>query len=282
MKGYSNFKKFVIIVLCVFIVGLGCYGVGSFMGGSIYNFSHSIRFNSWGNHNYDYDEYDDYDYDYTEYEYTDIDFKDIKEIQVDSQCASISIEGKSERNKLNYTNFKPEEFLVTLENGILKIDTRKRACPSRGESPEIELHLMQSVVADKIKINSDLGEISVDDLESKVFDITAALGSVDLENIISDDFSCIAQLGEIDIEGDLRGSTHLEAMMGSINLKLRQPISEYYYEIEVNLGSAYIDGKESNGINSKIEGGNSEKTNKLKIVANLGDVDVETSTRIRD
>lgn len=273
MNNNSKFKKFLIVVLCIFIAGMGFYGIGKFMGGTMYRGPYLKTNFDW--------KYD-YDYSYEEMEYTGLDLSSVKEIHIDTTCATISIDGGSDRNSLTFANIKQDDFKVTLDKGVLRIDSNKKTCRNSATAPEFDLELNQVDVAEKLVINSGLGEVNVDNFKAKVFDIEASLGDIDLENIVSDDFTCIASLGEVDIEGDLRNSSYIEASLGSTYLSLKQPLSAYYYNIEVGLGSSMIDGRSSNGMSSHVEGGDSSSQNKLTIIASLGDVSVDGNQTVSD
>ena len=271
MKSNNLLKNLLIISLSVFCLGLALFGFGKVSGGSVDGMSlgdsgfyviddnFGLSF-SWGGSNVSKET---------------ININQVKEIHINTACATINIDGDADSNVLEYSNFRVHEVDVKYENGIIDINAGGQKCRNN-KTASIDLSFKQTDIIDKVVIKTNVGDIDIEDLKAASFDINNDVGRVALDEVVSDGLIASTGPGEITIKGDLRNTSTIKSAVGSIYVETVQPKSAYYYDASVNLGSLTVDGAGSdNPFGGNQTGGDSKTAkNKIYIEANIGDADL--------
>ena len=87
-------------------------------------------------------------------------------------------------------------------------------------------------------------------------------------------FQVDADLGEVNLFGDLGECVDISADLGSVQLGLSKPASDYCWELEADLGSITVDGRNQHvNDENEVTGGYGNKM--IEVDASLGSITVD-------
>lgn len=108
--------------------------------------------------------------------------------------------------------------------------------------------LIDSLAADEAELDASMGNIEIQSLTARKMDADAEMGTIIVENAALKKLEADASMGDVKIEGTVEGSVEVTASMGSVILTLRQPESDFNFEITADMGSVSINGNEYTGL----------------------------------
>lgn len=174
----------------------------------------------------------------------------------------VELDWQGEGYEISYAN----------ENGTLKVwSSSEPALNLGGCGGQVTVYVPEETVLERVDLNADLGEVTVENVRMQRADLTLDLGSLICTDVTVDEKLTVeADLGDVEFWGDLGGETALEASLGDVVLNLAGPASDYNCDAEVSLGELLIDGQEyGQEYRSGGRGGNA-----LRIRADLGSVEL--------
>lgn len=149
---------------------------------------------------------------------------------------------------------------------------------------------LSGVKGDFLDVTNNLGETSlknveVNQLEAKALSgdlflsgvtteqgvLKLSLGMLTAENLNTKGLKVENKSGDIDLSGILLGDTDITSNLGTVSVSLGAAESQFNYDLKTSLGEVTLGDNESSG---SIQAKNGA-TNNLKVVANLGDIEVE-------
>lgn len=163
---------------------------------------------------------------------------------------------------------------------------KKKARASKGK---VYIYVPEGKTLNKFTMNMGVGTVEILDISFRGLDIKCGVGklictnvsaesaeleggvgSINLENVSFENFQLEGGVGDINVEGKLTGKTVISAGMGSIDVDINGRKDEYNYNVETGLGSIYIDGEKTGGINFN----NNNCFNLLDIEGGIGTIHV--------
>ncbi|MEA4988265.1 MAG: DUF4097 family beta strand repeat-containing protein [Anaerovorax sp.] len=170
----------------------------------------------------------------------------------------------------------------------------------------IEITYPKQTIFRDVRIVSDMGEVEAEDLSSSNLQVDVDLGSIDLKEVnvqtlqvradagnvlLSEGSVDRAELeldlgsletknwntkglvavlsgGEADLNGVFLGETNIDCDLGNIVLQVLDSRENYSYDVDVDLGTIYVDGKKiksGSSVNKNVE-------NKIDLNAGAGDI----------
>lgn len=114
---------------------------------------------------------------------------------------------------------------------------------------------MEDRMVDSLFINSDMGRAQLSGITARSLDMYCDMGGLSaLDCTVTDSLTASNSMGEIEISGDIRGTVDLEDDMGSITLRTAAPVSDFGYDLEVDMGKLTVNGRTYTG-HTEREGG---------------------------
>lgn len=160
--------------------------------------------------------------------------------------------------------------------GTLTIEsTDSGAYLSSDRGSEITVYVPADVWLESLYVDLDLGDLTLAGLQVEQADIDLDLGSLTGEALtVTSHFQVDADLGEVNLFGDLGEYVDISADLGSVQLGLSKPASEYSWELEADLGSITVDGKNQRaGDDNQAAGGYGNRM--IEVDASLGSITVD-------
>lgn len=228
-----------------------------------------------------------------------IDFTDtftgVKSLDIDNSSGNLKIlvgdEFKVEAVDVN------ENFKAEVKNGKLTISDDDNEVQFlwfningvNSPNSKITLYLPADFVAEKVKLDSGAGNITMEGLKTDKLIISAGAGNIDGNGIIADevkidggvgnitlsdvnltdgDFDC--GVGNLSIDGILLGQSKFDCGVGNVNLDLTGNVDDYNLNIDTGVGSVRLNGKKI----SSDEYINNRGDNLIKIDGGVGDVKI--------
>ena len=159
--------------------------------------------------------------------------------------------------------------------GTLTIESADSSVLPANCGSEITIVVPADVWLESLYVDLDLGDLTLAGLQLEYADINLDLGSLTGEALtVATSFQVDAALGEVNLFGDLGEYVGVSADLGSVQLGLSRPASEYYCELEADMGSVTVDGKKQRpGDNNEITCGYGDRV--IEVDANLGSITVD-------
>lgn len=172
-------------------------------------------------------------------------------ITIDCDCSDLTIK-KGDKFHVKYNDYKNLVTNVTAGEGYIEINqSSKHSINLNGYDSDIELTVPKDVEIKELKIDNNMGDINLEDLDIVTGHIDADLGDINLEKVAFKDMDITANLGNIKVDSD-------------------NNLDDYSISASISLGSCNINGMKGS---SDFEKDGNEGS--LSIDADLGDVDVE-------
>lgn len=140
---------------------------------------------------------------------------------------------------------------------------------------EITVIVPVGVWLESLYVDLDLGDLTLSGLQVEYADIDLDLGSLTGEALtVTTSFQVDADLGEVNLYGDLGEYVDISADLGSVQLALSRPVTDYCWELEADLGSITVNGRDQRlGDDNKLTGGNGNRM--IEVDASLGSITVD-------
>lgn len=138
---------------------------------------------------------------------------------------------------------------------------------------------------DSVKLDTDMGSVRVNGIESRYFDTDCDMGEVVYEDVKAEDMNINADMGRVVFYGSITGritaeldmgsaelkgyldcDMDLDCSMGSVDITTYYSKDSYEYDIDTDMGSSSFDG---NG------GMQSDTVHKVKIDCDMGSVSMK-------
>ena len=236
-------KTILLIVLGILTVFCICYGTAKHMGG-INPFSRS----SWIE--------DDSEDEMVNGKYA-IDQKlaGFSELRIDARVMSITIEEGPEfsvEGSYNKTYLKP---FIELKNNVLEIkqaEQKKSKINTGSQTCRLVITVPSNAKLDRIKIDSNVGDIKVRELTAREIDIDTNVGQIDVRKVDFEECKCNSNVGEVEINPV-------------------KSIDEYNMSLSTDVGQVNVGGNSfKRSYNSRISG-----NMKIKVDTNVGEIKVK-------
>jgi cytoskeletal protein CcmA (bactofilin family) len=158
------------------------------------------------------------------------------------------------------------------------------------KSPKIVITLPPDFTAENMKINMDAGSITADNLKTdeanieigtgyfniknltlhNSSNISVGAGELVINNINAKDITMENGVGVIKADGIITGDSYVKNGVGSILLKINGKEENYKYDIDCNIGSVRIDGKEYTNMMT-----NEEAKNRFQLDCDAGYIELD-------
>lgn len=192
--------------------------------------------------------------------------EDIQSVCMDNSSANVTIEYYSGNEiSVDATNV-PVSFKCTTDskgNLTIKNGTLKSAFLSFwGKNPKIVLLLPKDYELKNLKLNGDVGDITINDIKVETLDISGGVGDIDANGLSIDDFSfdggvgdfnmvnCTINksringgIGDIDIENSILKDIDIDNGIGDIDIEINGNIEDYSFDIDGGLGGININDR---------------------------------------
>lgn len=139
----------------------------------------------------------------------------------------------------------------------------------------ITVYVPAGVWLEDLYVDLDLGSLTLAGLQIKYANIDLDLGSLTGEALtVTTTLEVEANLGEVTLYGDLGENVDISADLGSVQLGLTRPSSEYSWQLEADLGSVTVDGK-SQRLNDDHEATGGHGSRMIEVDADLGSITLD-------
>lgn len=232
----------------------------------------------------------------------DEDIKEIKSINIDSDISTISvIRGEDfhiyEEISKNYIHKIDKTYDIS-EEGELKI---RRKAPRRKKTllfgsddyGRIEITIPEKIKLENIEIRTNVGEIELEEVNSKRMYIKTNVGEASGYEVSSDSMEIItdvgeinfdksktknlkadANVGQIDFYGEIKGNIEVKTDIGEANLDLIGDINDYNINGSSKVGSIKING-ENLSLFKKYRENSKERPFNIDLKSGVGDIKIE-------
>jgi|LSQX01.1.fsa_nt_gb DUF4097 and DUF4098 domain-containing protein YvlB len=133
--------------------------------------------------------------------------------------------------------------------------------------------ILEDLVTESLIINAGVGNIYGKNLKAKKVDAHGGVGDMTLIDIHFSDMDLDSGVGDIDIEGIIIGKSEIDCGIGDVNLRIDGARENYIMRIDDGLGSIKVNGKKTYGEYND----NYKADNTIKVDGGIGDVDIDFS-----
>lgn len=223
-----------------------------------------------------------------------MDFTDVSQLDISHELGKLNLKvGSGFRVEARNVS---DGFRANLSNGTLVIGNSTHIKKllwfdfgtSRSKSV-VNVYVPKDFVADRIKIDSGFGNMSLEDisaedliidagvgnikgsnLSAKKVEIDGGVGEVDFTNVNFTDLDLNHGVGNIKIDGVILGKSEIDGGIGGIKLGVRGAREDYAIRISAGLGRVRVNGKKFNSDYNDTYNAD----NIIKIDGGLGEVDL--------
>lgn len=272
MKKHKKSKIIVVIAIICLLMGSIFVGVGLAKGGSLRYMSLNSNTVSWwpfrhgdfefsfgntfGNEKYTYSENID----------------NISSLHISIDIGDVEIR-RGGQNKVTFKGIDKEYINFKNSGGKLDIEVNNSSILKMNNHGSVLIYV-QDKVYDSIRISNSLGDVELQNIQAREFDIDTKLGDLDLEGITSEKLTVDQKCGDISIEGRLLGNTQIQNKLGETDIEVNERMEEYYYTVKNSLGDTSIQDNDYD-LNANISGGRADAKNSLRVENSVGDVSIE-------
>lgn len=209
--------------------------------------------------------------------------ENIKKLNIDLNSSSLIIK-ESENFSIETNN---KKLKVKQTEGKLKIEEKGL----NFGNGQVILNIKKDFVFEDVKINTGVGALEVDNIQTKNLDLDLGAGKTNFKNLISYDTKIDTGVGEFVIENGLlndldldmgigktlitstiTGKTKLDTGIGNLTLNIIGNIKDYQFKVNKGIGNVILDGEKLSD-DSFI--GNGE--NYIYINSGIGEVKISTN-----
>lgn len=223
-------------------------------------------------------------------EYTKVD--DFNSIDVSANLAGIEIVKSDKKEYAVEYRLYSENPVCEVNNGKLVIKENKSNVGfnfvfpkfSKYSDSYIRIYVPEGIL-DSVKLDTDMGSVRVNGIESRYFDTDCDMGEVVYENVKAENMDIDADMGRVVFSGSITGRVtagldmgsaefegyldcdmNFDCSMGSVDITTYYSKDSYKYDISTDMGSSSFDG--NGGIQS-------DTVHKVKIDCDMGSVSMK-------
>lgn len=223
-------------------------------------------------------------------EYTKVD--DFDSIDVSANLAGIEIVKSDKKEYAVEYRLYSENPVCEVNNGKLVIKENKSDAGfnfvfpkfSKYSDSYIRIYVPEGIL-DSVKLDTDMGSVRVNGIESRYFDTDCDMGEVVYENVKAENMDIDADMGRVVFSGSITGRVtagldmgsaefvgyldcdmNFDCSMGSVDITTYYSKDSYKYDISTDMGSSSFDG--NGGIQS-------DTVHKVKIDCDMGSVSMK-------
>ena len=188
---------------------------------------------------------------------------------------------------------------VSVENGILNVKPSGKKIRwfnlnlfNLGDHKDtvIKIYYPQGTAFDRVEIDSDIGDVKLNDLSAKTLHIESDAGDVTMNGIIAGELDLRADMGSIqgasiksssasiklnagdmNLSGEFAGMTKIDGDMGDCTLTTYLPQDSYSIKTQTDLGDCSINGK---SVGSTYLAENPAAANHIETNCDTGDTEI--------
>ena len=138
-------------------------------------------------------------------------------------------------------------------------------------SCDMQITVPEGTELDSLTIKSDVGDIEIDDVEAKNFDVTASVGDINVENAGMGESSFSADTGNITLTDCTYGNLTVDSSVGDVELTSGQSLEGYTLNLTTDVGSVEYQGEKYEH-KYKVDGTNGKT---ITVKNSVGDVTID-------
>jgi len=131
--------------------------------------------------------------------------------------------------------------------------------------------VLENAETKTLKIDADSGDVALTDVTFESGDLAINLGKLTARGIKSNGLKVTADSGDVTVDGNLSGVTDITNNLGSVTVSPGGPRDQFSYELNADLGSVSVDGKNTAG---SVAFSTPSSENILKIATDMGAITV--------
>ncbi len=153
---------------------------------------------------------------------------------------------KLDLGKLELSGITANNVMVSMDSGDCSIKGVK-AAEQLTVTNNLGKIVLENAETKTLKLDADSGDVTLADTTFESGDLSVNLGKLTARGILSKGLKVRADSGDINIEGKLSGVTDLKNDMGAVTVSPGGPKDQFSYELNADLGSVTVDGKNTAG-----------------------------------
>lgn len=157
-------------------------------------------------------------------------------------------------------------------NQLLITDSRNIKIFSNNKEEEIVVTIPENFTYDIVSINTGAGKVDIDGLSANKLNLDIGAGNLKIKNSILKDTKFDLGVGKIKIDARLIGNNKINCGIGAVDLKLRDSIETYTFDVEKGIGSISLNGQKVTD-DEKIGNG----AYNIEIDGGIGSIDIYTN-----
>lgn len=131
---------------------------------------------------------------------------------------------------------------------------------------------VENITTQACRLQLDMGSLHVFDSRLGNASIENHMGDFQGKGISTTALDCEMNMGKVDIAGAFSGITQVDADMGEVKIVLSDGISGYDIDVHTNMGSVYLDGEDM-GTRYRTS---TESANQVTVDSSMGNVKITT------
>ena len=181
------------------------------------------------------------------------------------------LESEDEYIYLEMDHSMPFEYGINQQNTLYVKPKKATMASSIGN---INLYLPKNMAFDEVDLELGAGELVVNSLETKEFEVSVAAGSAKLNHLTCEQAELEVGAGELIVErGDIKNLS-LDLAMGDVSLKLTGAEEDYDYDLACGAGEITVGSMSSSGFAFDKET-SFGREKKINVECAMGSVEVE-------
>lgn len=272
----QNKKRLAVFAFLCLLAGAFCLGIGIALRGSMHD-AFGVRFGQSGLFGIGmFGEEDE-----NQTLPTTVSMEDVKSIQLDIERGDIKIkQGKT----LSFTmkHVSSDDYEWSSENGKLDFTYETSSgfhlfqFPFGEEEPEFELTIPQGYALNEIKITSNMGDVTLENITAKTIDLTQHMGDIECHQVFCEETLDMKQnMGDVTYKGSHPGNMSIENDLGNIEIDIKDNPADYRYELSTSMGNLEINDHEFDGFSVHESGGSDQAKYTITANNNMGDIALE-------
>lgn len=163
---------------------------------------------------------------------------------------------------------------VSFSNDLLEIkqDSVHQINIGGNNKCDVRITIPSDITIEDVSIDSDVGDLNVDDLIAKTGDISMDVGDLEMNDCEFETLTVDSSVGDITLNGVKANDLEADSDVGDIEMKLPSgtKLSDYNIECKTSLGEVSVGGKnQSRSYSSNGTGG------RIDLSADTGDIELD-------
>lgn len=177
---------------------------------------------------------------------------------------------KLDFGKLELSDITAGKITVSMDSGDCSIKEIK-ASEELTVTNDFGKVVLENAETKTLQIDADSGNVILTDTVFDSADLNVDLGKLTAKGIKSKGLKVTADSGDVTVEGELSGITDVKNNMGSVAVRPGGPQDQFSYELNTDLGSVSVDGKNTAG---SIAFSTPSTENMIKVSAEMGSINL--------